>query len=678
MAQFRKSKGSGKGTRDFPKIIPQKVEQEVHDDVSNSGSDASDGEDSKSRPYNTLLDIFKINPEREEHRRKRRKLDTSTNALANNAASRHTDPDQPEIEEEEKEDGESHASEDEDVQSDPFDSHFDQPQSHGLEQRLAALKEGGWSNSKQSFGEGHSNFYVPKGQDEHFEQSANQKSLVANAAIKKKLQSAAKSLFQSLDPSELSLASSIFRYSDVLFGGRTVDNASTVRNMTCLHAMNHVFKTRDKVLKHNSKLSSSKDSSDASFRDQGFTRPKVLFLVPTRNSCARVVENLIELCQPEQQENRKRFEQNFSSSEGGVPEGRPDDFKELFAGNDDDMFRMGIKFTRKTVKFFSQFYNSDIIMASPLGLRNAIDSGDGKKQDYDYLSSIELVVIDQTDALLMQNWEHVTYVMSHLNLSPRESHDCDFSRVRMWSLDDQAKYLRQTIVLSAFITPEINSIFNSHMFNVFGKLKYQPTYNGSALATGLPLKQTFSRFQSPSIQSDPDARFKFFTSTIIPWILRLPRPPDGGVGVLIFIPSYFDFVRINNYFDTSPTVSSLSFGTVTENKSPATPDTRRARSYFLTGKNSVMLYTGRAHHFYRYAIKGVKSLVVYQLPDNPIFFKEIAAFLSASVTTGRISAEEGRIRALFSKWDALRLERIVGTERVRSMLGSSGDTYDFV
>jgi U3 small nucleolar RNA-associated protein 25 len=288
------------------------------------------------------------------------------------------------------------------------------------------------------------------------------------------------------------------------------------------------------------------------------------------------------------------------------------------------------------------------------------------------------VVLDQTDALLMQNWEHVTYVMSHLNLSPKEPHGCDFSRVRMWYLDDHSKYVRQTIILSAFITPEINSLFSAHMNNVSGKIKFQPTYDGSVLATGFRLKQSFSRFPSSSLQKEPDERFTFFTSTIVPWILRMPRPADGTLGVLIFIPSYFDFVRIRNYFSTSTAVSSIAFGTLSENNTPAEPEVRRARSHFLNGKHSVLLYSGRAHHFYRYLIKGVKNVVVYQLPENPLFYQEaVAGYIGASVTNGRIAAEEAKVRVLFSRWDALRLERIVGTERVSSMLGAA-DTFDFV
>lgn len=75
------------------------------------------------------------------------------------------------------------------------------------------------------------------------------------------------------------------------------------------------------------------------------------------------------------QENKKRFFQQFSLlDEERVDETKPADFLETFKGNIDDHFRIGIKFTRKSMKIFSDIYNSDILIASPLGLRTLIGS----------------------------------------------------------------------------------------------------------------------------------------------------------------------------------------------------------------------------------------------------------------------------------------------------------------
>ncbi|RHZ43704.1 hypothetical protein Glove_880g16 [Diversispora epigaea] len=461
------------------------------------------------------------------------------------------------------------------------------------------------------------------------------------------------------------------KYQDVLYSNRSYENSQEIRQIYVLHALNHIFKTRHTVLKNNAKItyahSTNKEIDE--FRDQGFTRPKVLILLPFRNSALNVVETMIKLSGSEQQENRKRFFDSYSieADQERIDPKKPADFLETFKGNNDDMFRVGIKFTRKSMKFYSEFYNADIIIASPLGLRMIIGAEEDKKRDFDFLSSIELLIIDQCDSLLMQNWDHVKHIFDHLNLIPKSSHGCDFSRVKNWYLDGRAKYFRQTIIISEYLTPEINALFNKQMLNISGKLKIKRHYEGTILEVIPQIKQIFIRIDSPSISEDDDIRFKYFTEQILS-LLKKSYPELSHT--MIFIPSYFDFVRLRNYFEDK----DYSFASICE-YTPL-PDVTRARSNFFSERSKILLCTERFHFFRRYNIRGIRHIIFYSLPDHPHFYSEINNFL---ISTKNEVEDESKLSChiLFSKFDLLRLERIVGTSRVDKMLQGNKNIFMF-
>ena len=84
-----------------------------------------------------------------------------------------------------------------------------------------------------------------------------------------------------------------------------------------------------------------------------------------------------------------------------------DSYLHIFDGNTDDCFRVGVAVKKTSLRLYTKFYSCDVIIASPLGLRTIIGGEGDKERDFDFLSSLEIVIIDQTDVFLMQNWDHV-------------------------------------------------------------------------------------------------------------------------------------------------------------------------------------------------------------------------------------------------------------------------------
>jgi U3 small nucleolar RNA-associated protein 25 len=181
-------------------------------------------------------------------------------------------------------------------------------------------------------------------------------------------------------------------------------------------------RTRRKIIRNNEKLAhlTAADPTAAPEppRDQSFTRPKVLLLLPLRSLALHYLTSHLPLAPHGTQiENMRPFMSSFSipkntedplASTSATTE-YPLDHLVNFRGNSDDNFRIGIKITRKAWRVVMMPANEDklmecdIIIASPLGIKMQSE----REESTDLLSSIEVVVVDGIDVMQMQNWDHV-------------------------------------------------------------------------------------------------------------------------------------------------------------------------------------------------------------------------------------------------------------------------------
>lgn len=459
---------------------------------------------------------------------------------------------------------------------------------------------------------------------------------------------------------------------------------SSILDAYIMHSLNHVFRTRDIVSKNDSKLAKHPEIADSeifdgdSFRDQGFTRPKVLILLPLRNIALRVVQRLIQLTPTGYKVNVehidrffKEFGTQMDEDNGDEDEllgnikaqksSKPSDFQALFSGRRDveDQFMFGIKFTRRSIRLYSDFYSSDIIVASPLRLIGKIwEAKKYKGKDVDYLSSIEVLIVDHADVIGMQNWSHVNTVVEELNHIPSKPPGTDIMRIRYGFLDGFARFYRQTIILGYYSNPDINGLFNRHCINYQGKVKLVCEYKGVLPKVLLQVRQIYERFDVDSIVDADDARFEYFVKKVFP---KIKDSVQGGV--MLFISSYFEFVRIRNFLK-SQEASFCLLGEYTEQS-----DISRARVWFFEGRRKIMLYTERAHFYYRYKIRGIHNLIIYSLPERKEFYPEIVNMLDGSHNMS--------CTVLFSRFDQFRLERIVGTAPAKRMVTSEKAVFVF-
>ncbi|UZJ53314.1 hypothetical protein CBS101457_002634 [Exobasidium rhododendri] len=487
-------------------------------------------------------------------------------------------------------------------------------------------------------------------------------------------------------PSDIALTKLLGSYRDVMDTRVELEERESKRRIIAMHAMSHVQKNRRRVLRNNERLAkaaSTGSTVNADTRDQGFTRPKVLILLPLRNSAVSWMSHLSALSTCTEVDNASRFESDFTLPPNAIdnlakPEARerfPVDHIETFKGNIGDNFKVGAKLTRKSWKMFSQFYDSDVIIASPLGLRLAIE----KDRDSDYLSSIEILIMDQMDVMTMQNWEHVQFIFTHLNQIPKQAHDADFSRIKQWYLDSHAPYMRQSILLSSYDTSEFRGLYRSTLRNIGGKVHLTSSKEAGVLSqVRSGIRQTFQKFTCNNIQLESQLRIETFLNKVFKTILKSALSSSKTI---IFVPSYFDFILLQEELRKRYAEHVDSFAILTEYSSGK--EISKARTQFFNEKKKFLFVTERFTFYRRYMLRGAKTIVWFGLPEHKDFYSE---FLENMFKVGdknggndeeQVDVGEVSVIAMYSKYDFLKLARIVGTSMATRMIGEEKNSWRF-
>ena len=364
-----------------------------------------------------------------------------------------------------------------------------------------------------------------------------------------------------------------------------------------------------RLLKHNRRLG-EKDSKNISlprsddslspFKDQGYTRPKVLILCPTRGTALSYLKRLFVLAGPSvfvDGIDRLNLDYDVESSSeviddnrrGNILNSKGEEWLELFGEdtNSDDDFKLGLslcssgkkkKDGKKYIfKLYTDFMHSDMIIASPLSLKLHIE----REDTTDFLSSIEICKILHSDVLLMQNWDHINNVLLSINKQPQSLNSTDFSRVREYFLAGQAQHWRQMIILSNLKDPNITGTFKRHSKSIEGRIQMNTKIGVSEASICdviVKVKHVFQRVNCPSISTQGEMKLRYFSENVLPQLLRLQQKHT-----LIYIPSYFDFVAIRNLL----LKSSANFVSVTEYARVS--EVSRGRARFQQGRKNIMV-----------------------------------------------------------------------------------------
>lgn len=236
-------------------VSESESESSEEEEVASEGESSDDEEDEAPavRPYAALIQSLAAES---GPRAKRRKLDhgqqvegkPTEGKLEDQSSEKEDVKDRDDVEEAEEgpETATDGFQDEEDLEdaSDPFESHFADPDNNLLSQRLESLQQAQWDTKKVTLSiGGKAVISVPKSKDSEALNAPAPISGPEGLKLKQKLSGAAIKQRPTFNKLEGSVAPFIFNYRDILFCDRHPANAESLRRLTCLHAVNHIFKS---------------------------------------------------------------------------------------------------------------------------------------------------------------------------------------------------------------------------------------------------------------------------------------------------------------------------------------------------------------------------------------------------------------------------------------------------
>ena len=381
---------------------------------------------------------------------------------------------------------------------------------------------------------------------------------------------------------------------------------------------NKDFITYHKEIKESYDNLDNKD--DINIKDQGFTSPKVLILVPYKKHAKIIMEQLVKLFSNDNWKgitNKKKFMDEYS------------EFDSM-----DDCFRLGINisFFENKMKLYTPFDESDIIIASPLGLKLAKPSDNDKSfknsKVYDFLSSIEIFLMDFSEVFIYQNMEHLNEILSFLNKSPKNNQNIvDINRIKENYANNYGEYLRQNIIISQFKCIDIDAAINDICKNINGKILLNGPYDNQITLLKNEFEEKYRLLSSDNYEiryefkilrdlkkdeEDFEEKFNYFTKNIWQNLYE-----SFEKHTIIFVSSTFDYMILKSFFKKK----SKSVCFISEDTDKR--DWQRNRLFFEQGKYKFLLYDERAHVYKKINLKFAKNIFFYSLPEDPMIFNEM-------------------------------------------------------